>query len=451
MKESIRLSGKQMAFRQRRMSNSFVLLILLMLIVGSAFVLRATFKTGEIASPFKETAVPTRTSLSFAVEGETQFNAGNLPLAITAFQKAAQFEPNNAQIWSELARIQAYSSATLATDADRRQRLQDALKSIDTAIIVAPDDPTAHAIRAFVLDWNSPIALAGSDEKSQEYLTQAEQEAARALTLDSKSALALAYNAEIMIDEQRWIQAEQAIAMALTYDDKLMDVHSVRAYVQESLGNYAEAIREYQKAVEINPNLTFLHISIGVNYRQLRQFPVALGWFDQAVQINKQLNINDPIPYLAIGKTYSQLGDFFIAGRNVKTALKFNPANPEVYGSLGVIFFKSRNYEDAIDALKCAVRGCDAATSCKIREISDAKCKADPQVIVQGMPLSSSTVVYYYTYGSDLAALYTTAHPDYCSEAVQILKEVRKAFANDSTIISIIEPSELICAKKGFQ
>ena len=450
MKESIRLSGKQMAFRQRRTSNSFVLLVLLLLIVGSGFLLRATLFTKEIKSPFESTAVPTRTSLSYAVEGETQFNAGHLPKAIEAYQKAVVFEPNNAQIWSELARIQAYSSATLATDAERRQRLQDALKSIDTAIKVAPDDPTAHAIRAFVLDWNSPVSLAGSEEKSQEYLTQAEQAAARALTLDSKNTLALAYNAEIMVDEQRWIQAEQAIAMALQYNDKLMDVHRVRAYVQESLGNYAEAISEYKKAVEINPNLTFLHISIGVNYRQLRQFQVALSWFDQAVQINKQLLINDPIPYLAIGKTYSQLGDFAYAGKNVKIALKFNPANPEVYGSLGVVYFKNRNYEDAIDALKCAVRGCDAATTCRLREISEEDCKTSPEVVVQGMPLSSSTVVYYYTYGSDLAALYTLAHPDYCTEAVKVLKEVRQAFANDATIISIIEPSEDICRNKGF-
>jgi tetratricopeptide (TPR) repeat protein len=269
--------------------------------------------------------------------------------------------------------------------------------------------------------------------------------------LDSKNALALAFNAEVMVDEQRWTQAEQAIAMAMQINDKLMDVHRVRAYVQESLGNYSEAISEYKKAVEITPNLTFLHIYIGVNYRQLRQYKVALEWFAQAVTINKQLLIEDPIPYLAIGKTYSQTGDFLIAGQNVKKALKFNPNNPEVYGSLGVIYFKNRNYEDAIDALKCAVRGCDAATTCKLRGITEEDCKTQPEVVVEGMPLSGSTVVYYYTYGSDLAALYTPAHPDYCEEAVKVLKEVRAGFANDRTIISIIEPSEQICADKGFR
>jgi hypothetical protein len=60
-------------------------------------------------------------------------------------------------------------------------------------------------------------------------------------------------------------------------------------------------------------------------------------------------------------------------------------------------------------------------------------------------------VVYYYTYGSDLAALHTKANPDYCPQAVQILKEVRQAFANDKSILSIIEPSEQICLRYGIQ
>ena len=40
-------------------------------------------------------------------------------------------------------------------------------------------------------------------------------------------------------------------------------------YYLESIGNYRQAIEEYQAALEISPNLTFLYISIGVNYRTL--------------------------------------------------------------------------------------------------------------------------------------------------------------------------------------
>ena len=72
MKESIPLSGKQMAFRQRRSSNSFFLLILLMLIVGSLYLWRSV-ATKQIISPFEPTPIPTRTVNSYTLEGENSF------------------------------------------------------------------------------------------------------------------------------------------------------------------------------------------------------------------------------------------------------------------------------------------------------------------------------------------------------------------------------------------
>ncbi len=446
MKESISLSGKQMAFRQRRSSNSIVLLTLLFLIVISLFLLRSIIKE-EIKSPFAPTPIPTRTTSSFALEGETHFTAGNLDAAIAAYQQATQYEPKNALLWAELARIQGYSSALLSTDDERRLRLQQALNSIDTAVKIAPDSSAVHATRAFILDWSAPVELAG--EKAQQYLGDAEQAAVRAIQLDPNDALAQAYYAEILLDQLKWSQADQYITRALNLDPSLMDVHRIRAIVQETGGNYAEAINEYKKAAAIYPNLTFLYLRIGVNYRQLRQFDEAMRWFEKAVTINKQLGVNDPLPYLAISKTQSQVGDFFNAARNVKAALKFNPTNPEVYGSLGLVYFKSRNYETAIFALQCAVRGCDAKTACLASGKAESDCTGDnaPTNTVQGMPLSGSTVVYYYTYGSVLAGMHRKTQP-YCDQAVQVLHEVRTQFANDASVISIITPSETICREQ---
>jgi len=68
------------------------------------------------------------------------------------------------------------------------------------------------------------------------------------------------------------------------------------------------------------------------------------------------------------------------------------------------------------------------------------------------MPLTTNTVVYYYTYGSVLAGMHRETDPvPLCAEAVKILAQVRKAFSNDQSIISIITPSEEICASKGYR
>ncbi len=428
-------------------SRPVVVLILLALLIPALFVLQdiqTKRANNEVVSPFEATATPTRTLDSYALEAQVQFDAGNLNAAIAAYQLAVQMDPNNGQFWAELARIQAYSSSLLTAETERAERMQEALASADQAVAIAPDSSLAHAIRAFVLDWK-----ASYDQEAdvrQRTLNDAEQEAIRALQLDATSALALAYYAEILVDQLKWAQAEQYIQRALERDDTLMDVHRVNGYVQESLSNYSGAIREYEKAAEINPRLTFLYISIGANLRQLGQHDRALEYFAKAVDINKQIGVKDPIPYLSIAKTYSQMGEFFAAAANVRRALEFNPSSADIYGQLGIVYFKSRNYEGAIPALLCAVRGCDAATSCDVR-FCDAG--VDPSIEIQGLPLTINTAVYYYTYGSVLAGMHRQSN-NYCEEAMKVLGEVRKAFSEDPTIITIIEPSEQICEGYGY-
>jgi len=438
------LTGKKPTFRSNGSGgNTYRLLVLLILVLGSFFVLRA-LSDKQISSPFDPTPVPTRTANSYVTEAEARFNAGDLNGAIAAYQQATQLEPQNVQIWSKMAQIQVYSSNLLTTDDERRTRLQEALSSINQAVKVTPDDSTAHAIRAFVLDWNSNPGLAG--DQSDALLTQAEQEAVQALQLDNQNTLALAYYAEILLDQQKWMQANQYIQQAIERDPTLMDVHRVNAIVLETFRDYNGAIQEYEKAAEITPNLTFLYISIGTNYRYLKQYGRALEYFDKAARIDAQLQIKDPIPYVAIGKTYTQTGDFLVASLNMRKALTYNPYSPDLYGQLGIVYFHARNYETAILALKCAVRGCSAQESCDLRQCDPA---TDPQVTVQGLPLSGNTVVYYYTYGSVLTGMHTPTD-DKCTEAVQVLAEVRAKYADDADIMSIVQANEQVCASFGI-
>ncbi|NLF52167.1 MAG: hypothetical protein GX577_13630, partial [Leptolinea sp.] len=116
------------------------------------------------------------------------------------------------------------------------------------------------------------------------------------------------------------------------------------------------------------------------------------------------------------------------------------------YGQLGIVYFKSHNYEGSIDPLKCAIYGCDAETSCGIRDCDPEK---DEKIIIDGMPLGPNTVVYYYTYGSVLAGLHRKTQP-YCNEAVKVLHQVRQGFPEDTLILSIIEESEEICRSYGI-
>ncbi len=441
-------------FNRRPQNNIYrVFLYLLVILAGTGIYLgiqRGTLK--PIGDP---TLTPTRSPESFKIEGDAQFTSGDLESAISSYRKALDINPNDAQIWATLARIQTYNSSLKTIDADRRTTLTDALNSINKAKTLAPDDSTVAAIRAFVLDWNSSPSISG--DKAAGYLVEAEQEAVRALNLDNTNTLALAYYAEIMIDQQRITQAEQNILKAVDTGQNIMDVHRVYAYLLETEGVYNQAIDEYNKAIAITPNLTFLYMRAGANYRTMAFKSVteeqktafyasSLEYFAKAAAINDQLGIKDPTPYLSIAKTYSQLGEYYAAGRNVQKALTFDPSNPDVYGQLGIVFTHSRNFEGAIPALKCAILGCTASESCDARGGCDT---GDNGTEVKGLGLSPNSIVYYYSYISNLAAL-SRPKSNHCPEALGLINEIRTAGYNSDPIVeSILKENENICAMVG--
>ena len=442
---------KRGLFRRRDEPNVYRMFFWVILILGGMWLIRSV-SSGEIKPLFLPTPTPTRLAASYALEGDAQFTAGKLEDAITAYREATKIDPNNAQLLAQLARIQVYSSAMLVKDETIKARLEEALVSAEQAVELAPDDSTTHSTYAFALDWNANPTLI-DEREVQRLLTKAENEAVRALQLDNTNTLALAYYAEILVDQQKWTQAEQYIQQALDRDPSQMDVHRVHAYVLESLGEYTLAIEAYDRAIAIAPNMTFLYLRAGANYRRLafdspnetvqtELYEKSLEYFAQTARINEQLGVQDPVPYISIAKTYAQMGQFFIAIRNVQRTIEFQPDNPVLYGELGVLYHKNRNYETGILALKCAVRGCTAEESCPARGDCGPN---DVEAEVKGLPLSASTIYYYDIYASELAAL-GPLNDNYCPEALDVAAEIEASeFDSDPNIAADIVVVRNLC------
>jgi tetratricopeptide (TPR) repeat protein len=325
-----------------------------------------------------------------------------------------------------------YSSALLSTSEDRTERLSLARQEIQKAVELDPDDSTVQAIRALVLDWSS-TSSAASQEEREDWLNEAEQAANLAITLDPNNSLALAFYAEVLLDQNQKIQAEESARLAVNMGPELMDTHRVYGTVLESLGEYRYAIEEFEKAAEINPNLTFLYIRIGVIYRALKVYDTALEYFAKAITVNESNGVEDPLPYIAIAKTYSRDGEFFIAAVNGEKAIAINPTNADTYGQLGDIYVRARNYEGALPVLKCAVVGCTSEEN----EVGG--------VAVQALDLTNFDVAYYYArYASVLAAL-SRPEQNNCPEVQEIQAELKRVFGDDATLMSIVAENEAIC------
>ena len=263
-------SGKRNIFSSsKKRSNPLRIFLLLVLILAGLFVIRG-FNVGMIAPIMRTTPTPPRSLNSYALEGQTHFQAGNLEKAIAAYRNAIAINPEDSDLRAELARIQVYSTSQITVDARKRERLEEALATIEEGLAISPQSSNLHAVKAFALDWYGASGAAGEDW--QEYFIKGEQAAVEALQYDNTNALALAYYAELLIDQLKYDQAQQYITQALERDDSLMDVHRVNGNVQEASANYTQAIEEYKKAIAITPNLNFLYMSLGANYRQACQY-----------------------------------------------------------------------------------------------------------------------------------------------------------------------------------
>jgi tetratricopeptide (TPR) repeat protein len=395
---------------------------------------------GTIPSPFAPPPTPTRMALSYAEEGKAFFDAGILKKSIEAYQKAVAVDPNNHQLWAELARIQTYSSELMLSSASKKERLEQALASIETSIDINADYSTAHAIKILVLDWYANSEWMDGETREQT-LVEAIQSSAQALLLDRGNALALAFKAEVLVDQANWSAALDVGAQAAQLGPEIMDVHRAYAYVLESNGYYTRAIEEYLTAIRLNTNLPFLYIRLGANYRKLGETATDTATRDQMISDALEafaraadLNPSDPIPYLSIAQTYANQGDFFAAERNAQKALMLDNTNAYLYGRLGVIYYKAKNYETAIKVLRCAVRGCLAAEN-EEQEVD----------VVIPLPLASNSVDVYYIYGSVLS-FYGKDTPENCVEAALIFAELRASPYFDETVDAIIREGEVLCA-----
>jgi tetratricopeptide (TPR) repeat protein len=398
------------------------------------------FNLHYVRSPFAPPPAPTRSAISWAEEGKAFFDAGNLTKSILAYQQAVVVDPKNEQLWAELARIQTYSSALSFAGDSQLKQMQEAQRSIQQALVLNPDYAQGYAIQALVLDWLAS-QYAGVDEAArQKDLSDAYTASVNALSRDPQNAWALAFRAEILVDQGNFSTALDAAAQAAVLGANIMDVHRAYAFVLESNGYYTRAVEEYKAAIKLNPNLPFLHLSLGANYRRLGEAATDKATLENMIDlalsefsIASKLNPENPIPYLSIANTYANQGDFFAAELNAQTALSKDKLNPKIYGRLGVIYYHAKNYETAIKVLKCAVLGCAAAEN------------EEQGVDVTPTTLAADTVDIYYTYGSVLA--FYGNEPKNCTQARAIFSQLRASPWYDPTIEAIIREGEVICAK----
>ncbi|MBA4419523.1 MAG: hypothetical protein C0391_00025 [Anaerolinea sp.] len=397
------LKGSKWSMLKKRKPLRLGRILFLLVLVGGVLYFNQVIV--PVTAPFFiPTTTPTRAPEAYIADAEALTLDGKFLQAVDAYKQAIEVDPQNAANYVNIAKILIYT-----------QQYANARTSAENALLLNPNNPQAHVMRAWALTLQGEYQLAEATVK-------------RALELDSNNPMAHAVYAELLVKMlevgQAPINAAEKAAeesrLALALAPEIMETHRARGIVLHNTANYELAIQEYLTAINLNPNLPDIHLALGLAYRSLDppQYDQAVEEFTKA----NALNPADPLPDTYIARTYVTIGEYAKAIQYAEQAKNDAPSDPYMWGNLGTMYYRNRQYEDAVLPLQLTVRGGNVPES---------------DVVVEGLALDYGRIAeYYYLYGLTLARL------NQCNEAIQVSSLLIQGVPNDET--SVYNANEMV-------
>jgi len=146
---------------------------------------------------------------------------------------------------------------------------------------------------------------------------------------------------------------EQAIedfskAIELNPDDA--EAYYNRGLAYAKLNEHEQAIEDYGKAIKLNPNYAEAYNNRGVAYAKLNEHEQAIKDYDETIKLNP----NDAAAYNNRGAAYAELNKYERAIEDYGKAIELNPNYAEAYGNRGIAYSEIHRYEESARDLKKA-------------------------------------------------------------------------------------------------
>jgi len=201
---------------------------------------------------------------------------------------------------------------------------------------------------------NGPaLQLLGSIEFAQNNFTAAEKHLRTALGIqgnfDTAYMLALTYLSQHKLAETK-----------LLFDELLNDMgstpplHAVLGRAYRETGYTDEAIRQFKKAIDLDPHYPRVHYYLALAYLaqgEKERFSTAETLFQQELAINHK----EFFSTFFLGVIYLEDRDFVSAEEYLKKAVQLQPQNPDPLLYLGQVYFENKNPDLAIETLKKSI------------------------------------------------------------------------------------------------
>lgn len=116
-------------------------------------------------------------------------------------------------------------------------------------------------------------------------------------------------------------------------------------------GEYAAAIAEYKRAIELDPRLEHPHNGLGSVYSDQGKYDDAIAEYKRAIELDS----TDAFPHNGLGYVYYQQGKYDDAIAELNRATELDPKLALSHNRLGIVYSGQSKYDDAITEYKRAI------------------------------------------------------------------------------------------------
>jgi len=138
---------------------------------------------------------------------------------------------------------------------------------------------------------------------------------------------------------------------AIELDSTLADAYYNRGLIYYDQGKIDQALNDYDKAIEINPNYAIAYNNRGNAYAKQGLFARAISDFNKAIEINFMYAQS----YNNRGSAYEKEGNPQKAVLDYNKAIEINPDFEEAYGNRGQIYYKEGHFAQALEDYNKAI------------------------------------------------------------------------------------------------
>jgi tetratricopeptide (TPR) repeat protein len=145
---------------------------------------------------------------------------------------------------------------------------------------------------------------------------------------------------------------ERALQLHANYPGTLPNAWNNLGILAARAGRTDEAIQNFQRALQIDPDHMIALDNLGNAYREKRRWENAKTVLQRALQLNPE----DPEANYSLGMVFAQLNDTERAYEYLQRALGARPAYPEALNNLGVLYLRTQRPQEAEKTFKESIR-----------------------------------------------------------------------------------------------